>query len=317
MSLAAILIAGMLAQPTPTPHHVVLTDPYAVVDRAREVWRKQHYPGALQYTIAIAAKRLGQADARHYSVWWFAATNAVAVDTLSAEEAAHPYKPSPGVRFEGVWNIGGPRVGTGVNGDLLGVPMLTPNYAFGIVAYEPPHPMTPAELVAEVRREFRDPAPEKVAKLAAASGLGVIATVTSVTRDYDMKFVGIEGYGDHRDYHITLVPMRDPERYRLRELWIDADSFATDKLVAAGNFDSQPASRVPWTVTFHQVDGAQYIDREVAASTLCQGFSVMNRCSPGNELREFTVMFEDIAPNVTRPVDGTTTGAVLLEPKEK
>lgn len=242
-------------------------DPYAIYERAREVWASQRYPSVVSYTVNVTAGNGGKPEQRHYHEYWTAANDRVYVKPpISDEQLAHPYKPSPGVAFYG-WNIGGPRNGTGVR-DLIGVPVLAPNYSFGISTYLPASQLTAAELVAEIRREYRDPAPQKISALEQQTGLKTIALVTSSARAYRISLVGIEPEEDGRAYHLSLAPLREPLKYRLRDLWIDSHTYVTERARIGGNFTDVAAENVPWMVRFAQIGGATYIAREDAEKPL-------------------------------------------------
>lgn len=287
-----------------------LTDPYQIFANARTFWMAQRYPSSLRYTVAVQALAGSAPEFRHYSESWSAQSNAVIADPVSAEERANPYKPSPGVAIAififPVANIGGPRKGTGINTDLVGVPVLSPNYAFEIAPYVPPSRQTSAQLVAEIRAQYHDPLPSKRANTLPASQLPTIAVVSASQRRYIIASLGIEAYGDHQDYHLALKPVNDPGRYRLRQLWIDTRTFATDKLVQDGNFTRGSTTRVSWTVTFRAIEGAQYIERESEAAPLARG---------ANALRDVTISFEDVVPAIGLPaIGGPIPFGAIFEP---
>ncbi len=241
-------------------------DPYWVFDHAAQTWQSQHYPTAVSYTVHVETLRRKKPEERHYRSWWIAQTNSVVVDPISLEERAHPYRPPPGFDvsiFVHIGHVGGPDEGTGTNGDLIGVPVLAPNYSFGIARYVPPEALTSADLVAEIRAEYHDPAPAKIAQLEQKYPK-TIAHVFSSSSAYKISLVGTEKIGDHSDYHLSLIPTRDPHKYRLRDIWVDQKTFATDRLRTDGNFVDAGTSSVAWTVTFQHVDGAVYILRETS-----------------------------------------------------
>lgn len=249
-------------------------NPYWIFDRAEQSWQTQHYPAVVDYTVHVETLRRKKPEERHYHSRWFALTNNVAVDSISVEERAHPYHPPPGFDVSilvHVGHIGGPNEGTGTNGDLIGVPVLAPNYSFGIARYVPPEALTPAELVAEIRDEYHDPAPEKIAQLEQKYPK-TIAHVYSSSSAYKISLVGIERIGDHLDYHLSLIPTHDPRKYRLRDMWVDQQTFATDRLRTDGNFVDPGTSSVAWTVTFQHVNGALYIEREISERSIQHWF---------------------------------------------
>lgn len=181
-------------------------------------------------------------------------------------------------------NVGGPRVGTGVNGDLIGVPVLTPNYFFDIAQYTVPPPPTPAELVREIRDEYHDPAPSKVAAVEKTQGLRTIANVYA--SNYSITLVGEEPVDGHADYHLKLQPLRDPGKHRLRDLWADESTYDVDKLRVAGNFIDRGTLGVPWMVTFATVDHARYIASETTERGILHWYD------------RISIAFEDLVPSV-------------------
>lgn len=254
---------------------------YQVFARARSVWSAEQYPRVVDYTVRVTGTTGGRAQVRHYHEYWVPQTGRIYVQPpVSDEQLAHPYKPSAGVEFMKFWNIGGPRVGTGVK-DLIDVPVLAPNYSFGIASYTAPAAATSAEIVAQVRREFHDPAPQKVAALQSKSGLKTIALVSSVAREYKISFVGMENIDGHADYHLAFQPLHDPAKYRLRDAWIAEATYLTDRLRVQGNFQDHAMAQVPWQVNYRTDAGVTYISEEHAEqpiqgyrSTMYESFSV-------------------------------------------
>lgn len=236
-------------------------DAYMIFERARQVWASQRYPAVVSYTVDVSAGNAGNIGHRHYHEYWSSSDDSVVVKPpVSDEQLKDPYRPPPGVGFYGL-NIGGPRVGTGVR-DFIGVPVLAPNYSFGISTYVPPSKLTPAEIVEQVRREYHDPSPQKVNVLEQQSGLKTIALVSSSAHAYRIALVGIESDQYGPAYHLTLSPLHDPLKYRLRDLWIDTQTFVTDRARIGANFTDVATESVPWMVRFQQIGGATYIASE-------------------------------------------------------
>ncbi len=142
------------------------------------------------------------------------------------------------------------------------------------------------DLVREIRREFNGPAKPQ-ATTANASGLKTIASVEVARRHYLITLTGITSVEGHDDYDLHLKPVSDPAHYRLRELWIDTQSFASDKLTSQGNFTDDATAAIPWTVTFRQIAGAPYIAQEQTA----QSFTLERR-----PYDSASVAFEAISP---------------------
>ncbi len=311
MSVIAMVLAAATSLPTSTALPP-LTDPYQIFANAKAYWVAQRYPDRVQYTIAVNAQAGDKPIARHYTAWWMAWSNQMTMDSVSAEERADPYRPAPGVNIlippfrYPVASIGGPRNGTGINTDIVGVPVLTPNYAFGIAPYVPPQEKTPAQIVGEIRAKFHDPLSAERIKKLPASMLPTIAVVSVGTRRYIISVLGMEPYGDHRDYHLKLKPVGDPWHFRLRQMWVDSSTFATDKIEQDGNFTATVATKVPWTVTFHDVNGARYIDTESETAYLGKG---------NDALHNVSFAFENVIAAQTPPlIAGPIPYGALFEP---
>jgi hypothetical protein len=166
------------------------------------------------------------------------------------------------------------------------VPKLSPTYAFGLSSgSDVADGLDSTALVAQIRREFNDPVPaEKVRAQVMDGGMKVIASVTSRTRDYEIRLAGIESLAGTQVYHLVLTPTRDPQTLRLRELWIDTQTFQTLQLLAAGNFTG---SQAPWLVAFTQVGGNTYIASETAQAPIGVGDHRYDRAS---------IAFEAVSP---------------------
>jgi hypothetical protein len=89
----------------------------------------------------------------------------------------------------------------------------------------------------------------------AGTPLPVIGTV-SVTGEFDYRVDSLDVEGD--ELHLKVLPTRDPDRNRLRELWVDKASLelrkfvATDKLFILGTHD---VYGVTFTVTMGMLQG--------------------------------------------------------------
>jgi len=92
--------------------------------------------------------------------------------------------------------------------------------------------------------------------------------VEAVARDYRIGLAGTERlrYGDA--YHLTLEPLHDPRTYRLRDLWIATDGYATLQLTLAGLFEGKPYDDARWTVTYVPLAGRWYVQQIKTDDTL-------------------------------------------------
>ncbi len=85
-----------------------------------------------------------------------------------------------------------------------------------------------------------------------------IATVAAVDRAYAITLAGTELTGACTCYHLRLRPLRDPQAYPLRDLWIDTMTYNVVRLTYAWPYNGTTASvtydfaplgpRAIWTV---------------------------------------------------------------------
>jgi len=129
---------------------------------------------------------------------------------------------------------------------------LAPNESYGLAPFEAKNPA-----LAALPSQSDSPSDSP-------SGLREIGRVRSVVKDYDVRYVGAETVDTHRVYHLALAPLHDPERLRLRDLWVDTSLYTVVKASVLGAVPDGPASKVPWTVKFAQYDGGWYISSERA-----------------------------------------------------
>ena len=280
--LATSLMTGIAALGAPA---LPQDNPYYIYSHARDVWTAQRYPDYIAYTVAIDVDEKGIPKANHYHAVYDALHDVVHVNAVSDEEKADPHFATgvnihlrPKRQFHTIMDkrVGNPEDAT----DFLGVPLLAPNYSFGIAPYITALQATSSDqLVQEIRQQYKDPMPAAKAQEMSSNGqLKEIASVTSTRRDYVMTLQGTEQVAGHAAYHVSLRPVHDPRRLRLRELWVDTQSFETLQLVTAGNFTGI-GSNVAWTVTFDDVDGVHYIASEMANSPISVGDHTYDRAS--------------------------------------
>jgi hypothetical protein len=237
----------MLAASTSPPP----PDPYALFSQTRAAMTAARYPERIDYTIGVSGFDGSVFRTNHYRASDRAQLG-VDVAAISAEEAATWHVPQGvNVKFEAVLYgvaIVVPLGRTPASLDLLGVPILTPTYSFGL----------------------RYP-PVTVATTHAAPGdasIPVIAVVSSRARNYTISLAGIQTIDDTQTYDLRLTPLRDPKNNRLRELWVGIGDHLPRRATVAGNFTLAPLTDVPWTIDFTVVDGLPYVARELADASL-------------------------------------------------
>jgi hypothetical protein len=288
-------------------------DPYQIYARACAVWESQRYPPYVSYVVVVDVDDKGVPKANHYNAAFDSVHDRIYTNVVSDEEQLDPHVPAgvnmsidPKRQFQTLFKrrVGRPESAV----DYLGVPMLAPNYSFGIAAFVPQVASSQpdqAALVEQIRKQFNDPMPAQQAQeLANASGLKEIGHVQSTNRDYVIAYDDIETIDGRDTYHLSLRPSHPSTRLRLREIWIDTQTYATIKLETQGNFANDS---IPWIITFVQVDGAEYIATEDAQKPVSVGRYTYDRA---------TISFQAIAagtPPVRDPTDDLIPGGELLE----
>jgi hypothetical protein len=279
------------------PGRAADADPYQIFGRARNVFAQQRYPSYLTYTVTVHVTERGVPKARHYHLAFDAQNAKIYVNPVSDEERAAPPDPNgmtfhliPKRQYQPLFDkkVGNP----GEAVDFLGVPMISPTYSFGMSATTAAGGTDPDALVQEIRREYSDPTPPLKAQQIASNGqMKTIAVVTGYQRAYTVTLVGIEPCDASQCYHLHLKPSHDSAMLRLRDLWIDTQTYQTHKLVTDGNFTG---SHVPWTITFANQNGAVYIATETAMQPVGVG---------EHRYEQASVLFESITPSQRPPTN--------------
>ena len=111
-------------------------------------------------------------------------------------------------------------------------------------------------------------APAPVPLSATEKPLRELVRVEAVARDYAIAYAGTERVRNQDAYHLTLVPLREPRTYRLRELWVAVGNYETLRLTVEGLFSGRPYDEARWTVTFVDFGGLAYVQQIRAEDTL-------------------------------------------------
>jgi hypothetical protein len=265
LCLAAISLCTIGASPPPA----AAPDADAIFARVRDAWSQGAYPRYATYATIVEfhagtkyVKRTWDTveDFRHATVF---------SRKFSREEVANP-----------------PDAPRGIN---IAIPIA------GVL--NKPHPTDPVGHVAFAVDQDYGLAPTARHITAAMSAsafsatgktLPVIGRTGTKVREYDVKI--LETLQDDRglEYHLGLTPLGDPQKYRLRELWVDANTWLPEEAVVAGIGSRPPLTSVPWRIEYRQVDGATYIARETALDDVDYG--------KGGKLQWLTVSFDEFAP---------------------
>ncbi len=123
---------------------------------------------------------------------------------------------------------------------------------------------------------------------ATATALPHIGRTGAVARTYDVTDLGDVTEDGVTLHHLGLRPLRDPYRYRLRELWLDAKTSLPTRAVVAGIGNRHPLDAVTWRVEFVQFEGGTYVARETALAPIDYGKAGM--------LYDVTITFAELRP---------------------
>jgi len=166
-------------------------------------------------------------------------------------------------------------------------PLIPPDDAFGLVpgasraVLAGPVPVTPEPDV----RLAASPPPAASTPFVVTPGpseapLREIVRVEAVARDYRIALAGREPVRGIDAYHLTLVPLREPGRYRLRDVWVAVADAQTLRLSIAGLFTGKPYDGARWTVDYVAEGGRPYLQQIKTTDTLRFG---ADRSVPGLE----------------------------------
>jgi hypothetical protein len=260
-------------------------DAYAIFQRARSAVSNAAYPRRLDYAVAISGYDGDRFRENHYRASYDANDGAIRELPISDEELASPSAPH-GVNVRFVVGLYGfayviPLGPPPPSADVIGVPLLSPAYAFGLQlpqARTLPQPDSPA------------------------TDLRTIAVVSTRTRDYAVTLLDAPLLEGIQTYHLQLTPLRKPKANRLRELWVGTGDYLPRRAVVSGNFTTAPLTDVPWTISFATFEGAPVIASETAAAAL---YLPHRRV-----VRDASIAFV----NVHEP-SGTPIGEPLVEPQ--
>jgi hypothetical protein len=207
--------------------------------RTRIAFGARAFPPTIRYAIRISGYKDGKwTGVRTYDAHEEWPERTLFVASISEEESANP------VSGAGITILGKPippKRGFELPG-ILGDPKLAITYAFGLAL---------------------SPAAEKPSDRSDGT-LKTLATVRVVSRVYDVRLAGEEPIDGYPCFHLTLTPLGNPGRYRLRDLWVDESNYQTRQLVTDGNFTGKETGSGKWTVSYKQVDGAWYLSDELS-----------------------------------------------------
>ncbi len=272
----------------------------ALIDTAPPAASSPSTPTAAEALFAAARRARSESAYAHYAVYATVVTfrhdghqivstwdtvedlrrRIVHAHALAREEAAHPHVPHgtnfgvggfgpAGILPPGVMPPKGKTINPEPTNDPIGQLSLAVDQDFGLALTAPP--ITATANMSDVA--------------SAVTTLPKIGRTGTVARTYDVTDLGDVSENGVALHHLGLRPLRDPHRYRLRELWLDAKSSLPVRAVVAGIGNHWPLDAIDWRVDFKQLEGGTYIARETALAPVP---------SDGGRLDDVTVTFAEL-----------------------
>jgi hypothetical protein len=145
----------------------------------------------------------------------------------------------------------------------------------------------------------------------ADSGLRTIGTERAVSRKYDVRLAGEESVDGSACWHLTLRPLGNRGTYRVRDLWVDEQSYQTRKLVTDGNFTRKETGSGLWTVSYVQSGDAWYLASEISQGPVSVDTGRYDRVAV-----EFVGVRADPHENLDFGLAGSAEDDVVVEPDD-
>ena len=275
LALVALLDTAPAAASSPAPSPADAL--YAAARRARSESAYAHYA---VYATVLTFRHNGHQVVSTWDTVEDLRRRLVHAHALDREEATHPHVPH-GTNF-GIGGIGPsgvmgpgemPPKGKTTNpeptNDPIGQLTFAVDQDFGLALTAPP--IAASANMSEVA--------------STVSTLQKIGRTGTVARTYDVTDLGDVTENGAVLHHLGLRPLRDPHRYRLRELWLDAKTSLPLRAVVAGIGNRWPLDAVDWRVDFKQLEGGTYIARETALTPLN---------TDGGRLDDVTITFAEL-----------------------
>lgn len=264
--------------PTPAPIDARAEELFTAARSARSQSAYAHYS---VYATVVRFRHNGKPVNSTWDTTEDMQRRLVHAHALSREEGAHPHVPH-GTNF-------------GIGGGPSGVlpPGVMPEKG-RILSHEPGDDPI-GTLTFAVDQDFG--LALNVPQIAATADMSEVSvTVTTlphigrtgtIARTYEVTDLGDVTEDGASLHHLGLRPLRDPRRYRLRELWTNAKTSLPVRAVVAGIGNRGPLQSVSWRVDFTQLQGGTYIARETALGPLD---------TDGGQLDDVTITFAELRP---------------------
>jgi hypothetical protein len=269
IAIAAMSVTSIAATPASSP---AAPDPETIFANVRQAWSAGAYPRYGSYATIVEF----HTETQHIKRTWDTIEDfrhaVVFSRKFSREEVASPPDAPRGI------NIAVPFFGT-----LNKVQEVDPvgHVAFAV---DQDYGIAPAD------RRYT-PAVSAADFAAVGKTLPIIGRTGVKVRDYDVRLIETLDDERGREYHLGLTPLRNPAKYRLRELWVDAKTWLPEEAIVSGIGSRPPLTTVPWRIEYRQAEGGTYIARETALADVDYGAAGM--------LHWLTVSFEELAPSAS------------------
>lgn len=262
----ALTLATCAAATTPPAAAPGPSDPYAIFDASRKAWAAGAYSRYAEYVAVVSFHNGPKFVRRSWRTVEDIRHGYVYSGAFSREEQAHPYTPHGVV-------ISIPFFGT--------LNKVEPADPIGQVAFaiDQDYGLAPSD-----RRLVSTNSLSTIDKQ--SSKLQVIGHTGTAVRDYDVSLIETTVDAQGPEYHLRLIALRDPDRHRLRELWVDGTTWLPEEAVVAGIGNHPPLTKVPWRIEYRQTQGATYIARETALADVDYGKAGM--------LHDVQIAFEEV-----------------------
>ncbi|HTJ25143.1 MAG TPA: hypothetical protein VMA36_03170 [Candidatus Limnocylindria bacterium] len=265
-------------------------DPSAAFSTARDAWPVASYPRYATYATVITFRIGSQGIQRTWRTVEDLQRRVVHADSFSNEEEAHPYVPHGiNVGMGGVTSSrdqGGSSLPSGIqqpdaklppgaimnndpSADPFGMLTFAVNQDWGI-SRRAPQISTSTDAT-----DVGGPEPA----LPRIGGTGAEAKIYTVTS------LGTTTENGVALVHLGLQPLKDPKRYRLRELWLDPTTQLPVHAIVQGIANHDPLDTVKWRVDYKILDGVPYIDKETALEPIS---------TENGEADDVTITFTDL-----------------------
>ena len=253
----------------------------ALYTAAREARTQSAYARYAVYATVVRFHRNGHLVSSTWDTIEDMRRRLVHAHALSREEGAHPHVPH-GINFG---------VGAGRSGILP--PGVMPPKG-NVVSHEPGDDPI-GELTFAVDQDFGlalnappiGATPDMSQVSATVTALPRIGRTGTIARTYEVTDLGDVTENGVALHHLGLRPLRDPRRYRLRELWTDATTSLSVRAVVAGVGNRGPLLSVDWRVDFLQREGGTFIARETALQPID---------TDNGRLDDVTITFAELRP---------------------